>query len=214
MTIGHWTPNSHTLGRNAMTHAEALTRFEKALKDAKNLIGIHGKINTNTGRRHSEMSLNRGAVVLIVAAWQSFIQDTAQALVDRLAVAKNDPAYPTFRVIKSAASSAIDRFSTPNAENTQELLRSLGLDPCPVWNWKAGQDTVTQQVAHDRMNGWLQVRHAIAHGEELGKKPIQHCVLTDIGNNQYSLRKANAERCLFFFTQVAKKTSAAGEALP
>lgn len=197
-----------------MTHADALERFEDALKDARNLIGIHGKINQKKGRRHREMSLNRGAVVLIVAAWQSFVQDTARALLDHLAVGTGDPAYPTFRVMRTSASSAIDRFSTPNAENTQELLRSLGMDPWPVWVWKAGQDHVTSPVARERMNGWLQVRHAIAHGEELGKKAAQHCVLTKFDNGKYSLRKVNAERCLFFFTQVAKKTSAAGADIP
>ena len=73
---------------------------------------------------------------------------------------------------------------------------------------------MTEQVAHDRMNGWLQVRHAIAHGSNLGKKPIARCVLTDLGDGEYSLRRRNAERCLSFFTQIARKTSDAGEELP
>jgi hypothetical protein len=160
------------------------------------------------------MSLNRGAVVMIVAAWQAFVQDTARALLDHLAVSHGNPAYPAFRVTQNAASNAIKNFSTPNAENTRELLRSLGLDPWPFWSWNAGKDSVTEVIARQRMNGWLKVRHGIAHGEELGNEAIQHDVLTRIGNGRYSLRKVNAERCLFFFTQVAKRTSAAGEALP
>ena len=46
-----------------MSHGDALERFEDALRDARNLIWIHGDLNTNKGRRHREMSLNRAAVV-------------------------------------------------------------------------------------------------------------------------------------------------------
>lgn len=63
-----------------MPDSKPLIRLEKRLADARRLVEIHEEATgPDPGRRHNYDVLNRSAVVLAVAAWESFIEDLAAA---------------------------------------------------------------------------------------------------------------------------------------
>jgi hypothetical protein len=54
---------------------DAFAEFDRAMVNPRNLVEIHKALNKGPGLRVREMSLNRGIVVLTVAAWQAFLED-------------------------------------------------------------------------------------------------------------------------------------------
>ena len=66
------------MGR-AMSNKLVIRRLESRLKDARGLIGFHSDLTGDErGRRYEVDALNRGAVVLAVAAWDAFVEDLAR----------------------------------------------------------------------------------------------------------------------------------------
>lgn len=187
-----------------MSLMAAHKKFETAMTDPANLVAIHKKVKTGKGKRVEELALNRAIVVLTVAAWQAYVQDITSEAIDLLKPA--GPPMQQWNLTNAQVARAIQRFSTPNADNTGDLLLFVGFDPRPFWAWKVGQENLSPASACERMNRWLQVRHAIAHGHDaLPDVPM----LAKLSDGSRALRRANAEACMAFFERVVDKTDAA-----
>lgn len=199
---------------------EAVDNFRRATQHCDNVVAVHrGYGGDQRGRRAEEMSLNRAVIVLAVASWQAVIQDYTRACLDLSAPVAGSSITPaTFALIAGRVRREIADFSTPNAENTRRLLMGAGFDPRAFWTWtqRAGRgrgvETWRPVDADLRINEWLRVRHAIAHG---------HAQLPQVDALQSvrlqpaappadpSLRLSDAERCLAFFRRLARLTSTA-----
>ena len=98
-----------------------------------------------------------------VAAWNAYIKNLVIDFYNVIA----DPSNPRFQAIyittRHLAIRAIDRFNTPNWENTRNLLNQYtGYDPINDWVWlRRGMDRFQVQ---ERWKEILQVRHSFAHG--------------------------------------------------
>jgi hypothetical protein len=182
---------------------DARAEFKRAMTDPDNLRASHRALRRGPGRRFREVSINRAIVVLTVAAWQAYVEDLLDEIVEYLRVSPNDPAFPRFRVILADCRTAIHRFSTPNAEGTRELLMRGGFDPWPSWSW-GGRWSMQGTQVRERMNQWLQVRHAIAHGD--ADLPHERCLSLTISGDP-TLTLANAESCIAFFQRVVNATT-------
>ncbi|MBK7583803.1 MAG: hypothetical protein IPI67_26870 [Myxococcales bacterium] len=72
----------------------------------------------------------------------------------------------------------IQDFSTPNAENSRNLLKLVDFDPFHAWTWTQhqgrglGMMTIRPADAAEKIRDWLRLRHDIAHG---------HAKLTVVG---------------------------------
>ena len=191
---------------------DALHKFHRRIDDSRNLVEIHkglGKTQANgdtddtprRGRRYRGLALNRAVVVLTVAAWQAYVEDLLEAALTALNPPTSDGSLPSYKVMKSTAPNVRHNFSTPNAENTRNLLMTLGYDPWLAWAWS--QTNGSTQLAQTVMNQWLKVRHAIAHGDS----PPDVNVLTTTQAGNKSLRRANAEECIDFFVAIVAQTN-------
>jgi hypothetical protein len=188
----------------------AQDEFEQAMRDPNNLVEIHRELKTGPGRRTREVALNRAIVVLSVAAWQAYVQDVAKAALHHIRPAPGDPqgGYP---VLRGQVLSSVHRFATPNAENTRDLLLHVGFDPWPSWVWMQGPAKVTSTQARERLNRWIRVRNAIAHGDDLPDEPV----LSKTDSGAPSLRLRNARACISFFQHLAAaSTDGLGDILP
>ena len=68
-----------------------------------------------------------------------------------------------YTIAQQAAERDLDRFNTPNWENTRNLLiQCTGYDPINDWIWNRGGMSGLQ--VHNRLNEILHVRHSFAHG--------------------------------------------------
>lgn len=198
---------------------EAAANFARSTRHCDNLILVHrGSGGTRAGRRDEETSVNRAIVVLTVAAWQAVVQDFTLACVDLSAPGPNDPiSRPTYSLLAGRVKSEVGAFSTPNAENTRKLLQAAGFDPRPLWTWRQrggrgkGMVTWTPADADARINEWLLLRHAIAHGDPvLPAVRALRAVRERPGNPPAnpSLRLVDARDGLAFFRRLARLTAA------
>lgn len=154
-------------------------------------------------------------VVLAVASWQAVIQDFALASVDLSAPGPGSPLSPaTYAVLPGRVRKEVGDFATPNAENVRRLLLGAGFDARPHWTWSRrggqgrGMVTWSPADADRRINEWLRVRHAIAHGHAAlpQVQALQAVRLRRNPPDDPTLRLVDAEQCLAFFRRLARLT--------
>ncbi len=202
-----------------MNLEQAAADFRRAIAHADNLVAVHRRAGTGArGRRVEEVSINRAVVVLTVATWQAVVQDLALACLTLSEPPAGDPFLPAYKVIAGRVNVEVGAFSTPNAENSRKLLQGVGFDPRPHWTWTqrggGGLGPVTLRPADvdSKLNQWLRVRHALAHGHEhLPSVDVLQVVRTATGPvTDPALRLVDAEQCLAFFRRLVRGT---GDAL-
>lgn len=189
--------------------------FHRALNDPKQLVIIHRKLQQGRGRRTLELSLNRAIIVLTVAAWQAYVEALARAIFDSLGP-PTDVTTPgrTLAAIwegrRAEVENMIDRYSTPNADNTLGLFRAVGFHPEDSWTWGQGHGEMKPGQIKDRLNRWVSIRHSIAHGSEL--PPAAEMLVTK-NKSGLTIRLKDAEACLHFVERTAEATDVAARAL-
>jgi len=103
------------------------------------------------------------ALAAFVAVWDAYINE----LVRNFFAATANPLDPKFHAVHSiarnAAERALERFNTPNWENTRTLLiQNTGYDPIGDWVWPAR--SMSGLAVQQKLNEILKVRHSFAHG--------------------------------------------------
>ena len=200
-----------------MDLAEAANNLRRATRHCDNLVAVHrGHGGPARGRRDAEVSINRAVVVLAVASWQAALQDYTLTCVDLSGPSPSSPlSAPTYALIAGRVRAEVGAFATPNAQNARRLLVGAGFDPRPGWTWTQrggrGQGLVTWRPADAdrRIDEWLRVRHAIAHGHaELPQVPALQAVRLHPNPPapDPALRLVDAEQCLAFFRRLARLT--------
>jgi hypothetical protein len=191
---------------------EAAANFRRATRHCDNLIEIHRKHGgPRQGRRDKETSINRAVVVLTASAWQAVVQDMTKACLHLSDPGPTSPHAGMFKLLAGRTNTEIGAFSTPNHENSKKLLSAVGFDPRPHWAWtKPGRSgNIRPHQVEERINQWLKVRHAIAHGhDKLPSVSVLHAVREAAKNppDDPSLRLIDVEQCLAFFRQLAQVT--------
>ncbi len=192
---------------------EVAYNFDFVAGDALNVLDTHELLEESGGRvpahqlrdREAPESIARAAVVLTVAAWQSYVEKLARVLLGCLLLREGgDELHDVLRLYESEVDRAATRLSTPNARNVRNLLRRVGFDPLPHWEMKTrwpGDMSRGEAVA--RIDGWLAVRHAIAHGGQLQPKAAK--VLAD-ATSELKVRPDEAAASVRFFGALAYAT--------
>ena len=195
--------------------------YDAALQNARDLIAIHKALSARAGRRRRELSLNRGAVVLSVAAWQTFVEQLTLAILAELAPPATYAGAGVYRLLAAAVEGQVRRLNTPNAANSLETFRSVNFDPTPVWNltisWERqssaalgslrDEETFNPHQARQELDSWLLIRHKIAHGDVFSVEPRFANLVTGHSQGRPTLLRRNADRCISFFEQIALATS-------
>ena len=154
---------------------------------------------------------------MTIAAWESYIEnvviEATNALGSAAGVAGVPPAVPVqawarhaFALRRAEIVNSTKKFNTPNATNVRDLLvESLEFNPWPSWSWRVGPRQWDDKEMRARLNGWVQVRHSIAHGFPL---PNDLAWIRNAGGqphlNLYLLRQ-----CRKLFARLVVQTDAA-----
>jgi hypothetical protein len=154
-------------------------------------------------------------VVLTVAAWQAWVETyVSTALAGMNVPPANRPADAEYQRLLNTtgplielAAREVGRFSTPDAGEVCRLLRLLGDDPRPRWSLPVGGGRRTSDDVVVRLNGWVKVRHAIAHGHR--HLPTVE-VLGRTKGGHGSLTYRHAAQCTTFFRELAFATGHQG----
>lgn len=204
---------------------DSVDNYASAIEHCNNLIAVHRSAgNDGRGRRTTETSVNRGTIVLAVAAWQAFIQDVAQPLRDAALAELSNASGARLLVTAMGqwerdVNSALEKFSTPDPEKSRVLLKRVGFDPRPSWTWvqNGGQGTtaVTVEPKHvdEVIKQWLRVRHDIAHGHATIHSLAVLTAVRDPRSSQKAkaaptLRLTDAIDCVGFFSAIVRLTAA------
>lgn len=200
--------------------------FRNAVTPAWDLIAIHKRLSESPGRRETELSLNRGAVVFAVAAWQTYVEKLTAAM----AAAATPPATATaadaklFGMVKANVDNQIKWLNVPNTKKTLELWRWVAFDPTPAWaftyswekqrsvfhsGWFNDSATLTVQQAKNELDTWILVRHKIVHGDVIPAEPRFLALVTGSKNGMPRLKRVDADRCVNFFVRLVETTAAA-----
>ncbi len=101
-----------------------------------------------------------------VATWEAYISNLVRDFYDVI-TDSSDPRFDAiYTIAQQAAERALERFNTPNWENTRNLLiQCTDYDPIGDWIWPR-RGMVGSQV-HEQLNEILQVRHSFAHGYDM-----------------------------------------------
>jgi hypothetical protein len=151
--------------------------FSELLGSVDQLIEIHARIQTGRGRRHRQEAIHRAGVVLIVAAWQSYVEKVAKEALGKVEaqVSVDQDGRPTpvwvrstYKIREPAILKAIGDLNTPNSQNVWRLFQnSFGFDPRPSWVWQSPRRNWNTRQFSAYTDDWLRIRHSIAHGNDL-----------------------------------------------
>lgn len=194
----------------------AIDNFDRAMTHCDNIVAVHrAHGGGGGGRRYAEISLDRAVIVLAIAAWQAAVQDMTNATLDMAAPSSVPPIeHARYQASIGHVRKAAADFATPNAQNTRRLMHSAGFDPRPFWTWTTSggrgrpQVTWTPQSVDARLDEWLKVRHAIAHGhDELPVVQALQSVRLDGAASDPSIRLVDAEQCIAFVSRLVRLTT-------
>lgn len=135
-----------------------------------------------------------------MAAWNAYVADLIGCFYQEVSNPLIAQFHAMHTLANTAAVSRLDRFSTPNADNTRNLLiASTGYDPWPDWSWPAkGMNAISARI---RLNEILKVRHSLAHGFAM---PGYSWTQTASGETRLTVEGLNWTRA--FFNRLVKMT--------
>lgn len=196
----------------------AESKFRELVAYVDQLIQIHGKLQSGRGRRHEQDAIHRAGVVMMAAAWETYIETVLREAPDAIATDAGvsggiSPSPPTptwarhaFALRRAEIERQIKRFNAPDTRNTRDLLvGSLEFDPRSHWNWRAGPRQWDSREMQTRLDAWMTIRHSVAHGAAL---PTDIVWLRD-PKGMPSLTLKLLRECKRFFEHLAQQTDAA-----
>jgi hypothetical protein len=195
--------------------SNAHRQFTQLMGYVDQLIGIHGKLQQGQGRRHEQDAIHRAGVVMVVAAWEGYVE---QVLLESFGAMERDAgvvvgvpgaaavptwARHTFGIRRTELINSLKQFNTPNAQNVQRLMREwMQFDPFPAWSWHVRARQWDTGEMQKRANQWLNIRHGIAHGSGLP----QDIPWIQGANNRPRLTLLLLRECKRFFERLVQQT--------
>jgi hypothetical protein len=138
--------------------------FDKAIRVPNRVLEVQDLVRWKAGYPVRQQALYEAAVVLTIAAWQTFTEDIARTVLARTAESAGSQGAKLALLAGGALEESIQRFNTPNMPNVEELFKSVGFDLGTAWSVTLGGAPLMSKEAVTLVNAWLQVRHSVAHG--------------------------------------------------
>lgn len=153
--------------------SNASQHFTGLCQHVDQLVSIHAKVQKGKGRRHHQEALHRAGVVLVVAAWEGYVEALAgeayEALKQHYLTLTPRPwMFPPFALYDPIVLRDIKSLHTANTDNVAKLfITAIGFDPTAGWSWSSPRRQWDAKKCRNQVNKWLQVRHCVAHGAAL-----------------------------------------------
>lgn len=141
-------------------------RFQTRLNDLEYLRKLISDTRIKPLKNHQKQIYLHSYLAAIVASWDAFLKSISKEYLSTI----NNPAdvryNALFRSLEQFALTKLNKFNTPNFENTRNLLLEItGYDPLGDTIWIPRRFTGIQ--TRDRLNEILKVRHSFAHGSTM-----------------------------------------------
>ena len=103
------------------------------------------------------------ALAAYVAAWEAYASNLVRDFYSVISGTLNPGSRAIYAIAQQSAERALERFNTPNWENTRNLLvQCTGYDAINDWKWS--RRGMGSPLIRERLNEILRVRHSFAHG--------------------------------------------------
>ncbi len=111
----------------------------------------------------SSQTCHHAALAGCVAAWDTYVKKLPQNFLAEIVDANQPHFLAIHSLLDARLVAALERFNTPNWENSRELIRAYtGYEPINDWVWPLRRmNSIAVRV---RLNEILKVRHSFAHG--------------------------------------------------
>jgi hypothetical protein len=174
--------------------SNAMEAFERGMKDAKSLITRFDESHKRVPHDESEV-LKRAALVMIAAAWETYIEDRLrEAVLSKFGPSEEDAAA---QCIHGLLERDLSTLHNPTAEKVTELaVRYLQLDVTKAWKVPPR----TPEQSRTALNDWLRLRGDSIHRtpRKGHKVPVAHMV-----------HRSDLEKAMRFFRALANATESA-----
>jgi RiboL-PSP-HEPN len=173
---------------------KAIATFEQAIQDAEHLLAHFDKLNAKPPPPENEV-LKRAGLILAMTAWETFVEDSLEELLEHRLKNCSDPAIA--ELVRSKLRQEISRLHNPTAERATELFQDYaGVDVSTYWQWNG----VDAESARTRLNDYLKLRGDVAHRARVVRQgpPQRHAV-----------KREDLDRVIRFLKQLVKATDSA-----
>ncbi|NES24107.1 MAG: hypothetical protein F6K41_35655 [Symploca sp. SIO3E6] len=141
----------------------AAVKYGLASKKAQILRQTATDIRLRPVSRNQAQVYYHSALAAFVAAWDAYINDLVRNFFDATSNPLDTKFHAVHTIARGKAEQALNKFNTPNWENTRNLLAECtGYDPIGDWIWRARH--MNGVAVRQRLNEILKVRHSFAHG--------------------------------------------------
>lgn len=169
--------------------SSSLNNFQDAIQDAKELVKCFDAMNQSKTDAAPEV-LKRATVIMILTAWETYIEDVARELFNHKFGALSGCQVGTF--MKKQFEYRLSTFHNPNSSKTKKLFEEIfGVDVTAHWTWNNYQDP--DQV-RSILNKWIKKRGEAVHRSQ-----------TDV-TKPHIAKRDDLDKCIRFFTELVEVT--------
>jgi hypothetical protein len=166
-----------------MSNSVSYQRFFSAIMTAKSLRDTSCDVRLRPIAENLKKDFLHASLASYVGSWDAYLNQVIKEFTARSADISNAEFTNIHQLMESFVDTKLQKFNTPNWENSRELLISCaGYDPISDWPWKKASQN--RQNSQEFLNQILKVRHSFAHGFSI---PAYHWTQTPTGKTQLNL---------------------------
>ncbi|WP_417228306.1 HEPN domain-containing protein [Amphritea sp.] len=172
--------------------SEAYNNFQVSIRDAEQMLAFFDQLNKENASVNDPEVLKRGALIMTLTAWETYVEDRVKEEVDCRLRALDGSQVANF--VKGQLDQELKTFHNPNSRKTKKLFEDfVGKDVTEFWRWPG----IDVEAARTKLNEWISKRGDAVH-RSITDKQGSHLV----GRN-------DMEKCIKFFKQLVIATDEA-----
>lgn len=171
-----------------MTNAKK--EFEFAISDAEEIIACYDTMNNGAGDTRPPEVLKRAALIMILTAWETYIEDAVTELInEKYGMVMGSQ---LGNIIQGRLNVYLKTFNNPDSKKTRDLFHEFfGLDVTESWTWGNYQ---TAKESCTALNAWLRKRGEAVHRAQTNKQ------------STHIVRREELDKCIRFFRELVNVT--------
>lgn len=172
---------------------QAYQNFQKAMDEITDLNCCCSVVKNETPYNALRV-LKRAILILVLTAWETYVEDVAEELLLKKLSLLNDSQIGSY--VHKSFRETHKRFNTPDSQNTKRLFEDfLGVDVTESWVW----NNFDHEKVRSQLNKWVEKRGEAVHRISVNPQDPDVAKIDDL------------RKCLSFFTELAKATETALE---
>jgi len=172
---------------------QAYENFKKVIDEVEELEACYGVIENETPY-HALRVLKRAVLIMTLTAWETYVEDVAEELIQKKLALVNDSLLRRF--VEKSFRKTHKQLNTPNFQISKQLFEEfLGIDVTEKWVWP-GFD---QAKVKETLSKWIKKRGEAVHR------------LSADDNSPDIVERVELIECIKFSTELVKATESALE---